>query len=501
MADVLLTHSYHLPYDRKQLRKMEPYPPLGTLYAAGLLRAHGVSVAVFDPMLQEPSSGLKEAIRQHRPRIVAIYEDDFNFLTKMCLTRMRKLAWEMIDIARQNGARVLVHGSDATDHAATFLERGADAVLEGEAEYPLLFAVRAILGNSGVGDISTTPAGHGWTHKKDPRFSPSTLPLPARDLIDLSLYREAWKDAHGIFSLNLIASRGCPFRCNWCAKPIFGDKYYLRPASAVAEEMRLLKETYGAEHLWFADDIFGLNRHWLAEFALAVENLGCAFPFKVQARADLVTHETATAFRRAGCAEVWMGVESGSQKILDVMDKGLHLDEIVCAREQLKNQGIRTCYFLQLGYPGERWRDIQKTIALVRETRPDDIGVSFSYPLPNTRFYARVKQQLGAKQNWSDSEDLCVMFKGTYNDQFYRAIRDALHEEVKSWKSGAEQMHHAQRSADLWKLVESLEPISRNADPTELPEITSDREFTAFSPSTHFIPLRTVVGGRGEVNE
>lgn len=507
MADVLLTHSYHLAYDRKQVRKMEPYPPLGTLYAAALLRAHGISVAVFDPMLQEPESGLKEALRQQRPRVVAIYEDDFNFLTKMCLTRMRELAWGMIDIARQNGARVVVHGSDATDHAAEFLKYGADAVLEGEAEYPLLFAVRAILGHSNVGDVPGAIGHGGRAHQKELRIGSSTffsrgstLPLPARDLIDLSLYRKAWKETHDIFSLNLIASRGCPFRCNWCAKPIFGDKYYLRAASDVAEEMRLLREEYGAEHLWFADDIFGLNRHWLEEFAAAVETLRCALPFKIQARADLVTNKTAAALRRAGCAEVWMGVESGSQKVLDAMDKGLRVEEVISARKHLKGQGIRTCYFLQLGYPGEQWKDIQKTIALVRETRPDDIGVSFSYPLPNTQFYSRVKEQLGSKQNWSDSEDLCVMFKGTYSDPFYRAIRDALHEEVESWKPGVQQTEHAHRSADLWKLVESLEPASRNPDPTELPEIACERERT-FSPSAHFVPLQAVVTGRGEVNE
>ena len=508
MADVLLTHSYHLAYDRKQVRKMEPYPPLGTLYAAALLRAHGISVAVFDPMLQEPENGLKEALRAHRPQVVAIYEDDFNFLTKMCLTRMRELAWEMIDIARQRGARVVVHGSDATDHATEFLRHGADAVLEGEAEYPLLFAVRAMLGHSSLTNVSRVIGDGRSEHKKEVRIGSSklfphasTLPLPARDLIDLSLYRKAWKEAHEKFSLNLIASRGCPFRCNWCAKPIFGDKYYLRAASDVAEEMRLLKEEHEAEHLWFADDIFGLNRHWLEEFAVAVSTFRCALPFKIQARADLVTHETAAALRRAGCAEVWMGVESGSQKVLDAMDKGLRVDEVISARENLKRQGIRTCYFLQLGYPGEQWKDIQKTIALVRETRPDDVGISFSYPLPNTRFYSRVREQLGAKQNWSDSEDLCVMFKGTYTDRFYRAVRDALHEEVESWKPGTKQSQHAQLSADLWRLVESLEPGSKNADPTELPEIAYDDQRRAFSPSAHFVPLRAVVTGSGELNE
>jgi radical SAM superfamily enzyme YgiQ (UPF0313 family) len=159
--------------------------------------------------------------------------------------------------------------------------------------------------------------------------------------------------------------------------------------------MRHLKEVYGVEHLWFADDIFALNRHWTRQFAVEVRKRNAAVPFKIQARADLLTSETAQSLARAGCAEVWMGVESGSQKVLDAMDKGLEVEEVFSARQHLRDEGIRACYFIQFGYPGENWGDVQKTIALVRETRPDDIGVSFSYPLPNTRFYDRVRQQLG----------------------------------------------------------------------------------------------------------
>jgi radical SAM superfamily enzyme YgiQ (UPF0313 family) len=484
VADVLLTHSYHLPFDRKQVRKMEPYPPLGTLYAAGLLRAQGHSVAVFDTMLQEPQAGFREALRLHRPRIVAIYEDDFNFLTKMCLTRMRDVAWQMIEAARQAGARVVVHGSDATDHAADYLQNGCDYVLEGEAEYALVELVNAMKGG---GDPATIP-GVKWLSGRGRQASVAMcahrpvrgdrrLPLPARDLIDVTSYRTAWKSTGRPFSLNLIASRGCPFRCNWCAKPIFGDAFQLREAAEVALEMKLLKESYGAEHLWFADDIFGLNRHWLQDFARCVEDQHSAVPFKIQARADLLTKESAHALKRAGCAEVWMGVESGSQKVLDAMEKGLRVEEVIVARDYLKREGIRACYFLQLGYPGEQWEDLQKTISLVRETRPDDVGISFSYPLPNTRFYAKVKQQLGAKQNWSDSEDLCVMFKGAYSDRMYRAVRDALHAEVESWKPGlAHEVH-----PDLWKEVLALEPVCRNVDATEFAEAASPKEFPILS--------------------
>jgi radical SAM superfamily enzyme YgiQ (UPF0313 family) len=225
-------------------------------------------------------------------------------------------------------------------------------------------------------------------------------------------------------------------------------------------------------------------------------------PFKVQARADLINPETAHALKRAGCTEVWMGVESGSQKILDAMDKGIRVEEVIEARSQLKHQGIRACYFLQLGYPGERWDDLCKTIALVRETRPDDIGVSFSYPLPNTRFYARVKSQLGAKQNWSDSEDLCVMFKGTYTNTFYRAIRDALHAEVELYK--APKMHPARETeqlAEQWKLIESKESSSRNVDPTELAQLPAAGDSSPTHASSFFVPVRTLAPTAGDAND
>ena len=506
MTDVLLTHSYHLPYDRKQVRKMQPYPPLGTLYAAGVLRQHKISVAVFDAMLQEPEAGFREALRVHRPKVVAIYEDDFNFLTKMCLTRMREVAFQMIDDARKAGARVITHGSDATDHAVEYLRQGSDFVLIGEAEHTLLQMVRAI--RSG-GDATKVPgaaflrrSGSQEAVERQPRASARQFvgfPLPARDLIDMGRYRQAWLTAHGTFSLNLIASRGCPFRCNWCAKPIFGDSFHARPADEVAEEVRELKERYGATHLWFADDIFALNRHWTQQFAREVEKRNCRVPFKVQARADLLTADTVRALRRAGCVEVWMGVESGSQKVLDAMDKGLLVEEVVSAREELRREGIRACYFLQFGYPGETWDDIQSTVALVRETRPDDIGVSFSYPLPNTRFYERVRRQLGAKQNWSDSEDLCVMFKGAYTDTFYRAVRDALHAEVDSWKPAALLLSAQKLNSELrWKQVESLEPLSRNHDATELPAAEAESCYADSRTGSSFVPLHGLVTSAGE---
>jgi radical SAM superfamily enzyme YgiQ (UPF0313 family) len=485
MVDVLLTHSYHLLYDRKQVRKMQPYPPLGTLYAAALLRQQGFSVALFDAMLDNPEGGFAEALARHRPRIVAIYEDNFNFLSKMCLSRMRQVAFGMLEAARAAGSTVVVNGSDPTDHIEEYLRRGFDFVLLGEAEWTLEGLVRALLRDSlrepehvaglaflrrATGDVFRTPS-------RPMLRDLDTLPFPSRDLLDIGSYRDVWKSRHGFFSLNLVASRGCPYQCNWCARPIYGASFHIRSAESVAREMQELKDVYGAEHLWFADDLFSINPRWVLELADAVERRGAALPFKMQSRINLMTAETTRALRRAGCVEVWMGVESGSQKILDAMDKGTRVEQVPVAREHLRREGIRACFFLQFGYPGETWDDIQRTVRLVRETRPDDVGVSVSYPLPGTKFYERVREELGAKTNWVDSDDLAMMFRGAYTDELYRALHDALHAEVETWSSPAlnpfsthppaqVNVAGAASVSERWARVERLEKTCRTAEPT-----------------------------------
>jgi radical SAM superfamily enzyme YgiQ (UPF0313 family) len=450
---------------------MQPYPPLGTLYAASVLRSHGISVGVFDTMLQDPSTGFPQSLEIHQPGIVVIYEDDFNFLSKMCLTRMRQVAFEMIEAAVRAHALVIVHGSDATDHTLLYLQAGASYVLHGESELRLNELVSVLLRGGDPYELAgiayLDPQGRMvYSAAQVETAQWLRLPLPARDLIDIDLYRRAWRDAHGYFSLNMVASRGCPYRCNWCAKPISGDRFHVRPADQVAEELRELRDTYGADHVWFGDDVFALDHRWTLELATEVERRGKAVPFKVQSRADLMTAKTVDCLRRAGCSEVWMGVESGSQEILDAMEKGLKVEQVMKARKLLGSAGIRSCFFLQFGYPGERWPEIQQTIQLVRETRPDDIGVSVSYPLPNTRFYESVQHQLGTKRNWRDSDDLCATFTAAYRNDFYLALRDALHAEVSSWQS--EDEDSTERVVQAWQRVAALEPVSRNADVTEL---------------------------------
>ncbi|WP_213804245.1 radical SAM protein [Granulicella sp. dw_53] len=497
MADVLLTHSNHLAYDAKQLRKMQPYPPLGTLYAATALRAAGISVAVYDTTFNKPLPGFLEALTEHQPKIVVIYEDDFNFVTKMCLLHMRELANELSTIAHASGIAVVVHGSDATDHPQEYLDNGADFVLNGEAEQTLQDLCRSLLQDGRV-EVEAVPglvrysAADGSLEKllpapKNPSWA--ALPRVERGLIDLEPYRRSWTEAHGYFSTNVVSSRGCPYGCNWCAKPISGNRFHLRAPEEVAAEMHELKTLFGVQHIWFGDDVFALDRHWIEQFANAVESYGEVVPFKIQSRADLMSEATVASLKRAGCAEIWMGVESGSQVILDAMNKGLKLSTVHVARERLAKAGIRACYFLQFGYPGEGWDEICETVQLVRDTRPDDIGVSLSYPLPGTGFFERVQAQLGIKRNWVDSDDLCTMHIASYTDSFYHALRDALHAEVAGWHAPADPFD-ASIGESLWMRVHEMEPLSRNVNVLSLPTAPAGEVRGAFVPLQELVVER-----------
>jgi anaerobic magnesium-protoporphyrin IX monomethyl ester cyclase len=441
MADILLTHSYFLRFDPKQFRALMPYPPLGTLYAGAVLRNNGFSIALFDSMLAESEEELREALRVHQPNIVVIYDDDFNYLTKMCLSRMRTAAFRLSEIAKKFGAIVIVHSSDATDHAEEYLVHGADYVVAGEGEQTLLELCRALNRNerSTIDSINgVVYRNDGIVHTQKRRLIQNldTLPFPAWELVDIEKYRRLWKKRHGYFSMNMVTTRGCPFHCNWCAKPIYGQVYNSRSPENVAEEMKFLRSAFQPDHIWFADDIFGLKPGWVQKFSEVIQREKIIIPFKCLSRVDLLLkNNTISDLKRAGCETVWIGAESGSQKILDAMEKGTTVQEIYHSTDQMKRYGIRVGFFLQFGYPGEERKDIDATLRMVRECLPDEIGISVSYPLPGTKFYESVKKEMEAKQNWIDSNDLEMMFVGRYAPEFYRVLHKYAHKKFQTHRA------------------------------------------------------------------
>jgi anaerobic magnesium-protoporphyrin IX monomethyl ester cyclase len=488
MATVLFAHSYFLQLDPKQHAKMKPYPPLNTLHAATVLRNDAVEVAVFDAMLAADESEFAISLAKHRPEIVVMFEDNFNFLSKMCLTRMRDAAIAMIGMARDAGCRVMACGADVTDHPEVYLEAGAEACLLGEGEHTMREVVQRWLGpepHQSLADIPGIATRHqGEVHNNGRRAierHPDVFGHPARDLVDIEAYRAAWLSRHERFSLNIVSTRGCPYSCNWCAKPIWGQRYAMRSAVEVADEVLHLADHYRPDHLWFADDIFGLRSDWLAKFADRLNEAGTHVPFTMQSRCDLMNEQAVDALARSGCEEVWLGAESGSQRILDAMDKEITVEQIRDARRRLGEHGIRACFFIQFGYPGETWDDIEATIAMITDVMPDDIGISVSYPLPGTRFHEMVKLELDEQANWSTSGDLAMMFHGTYPTEIYRELHLSLHDlhDLKRREAGLSRnphpmlevvslVEHQARVGQRWTDLRAREVAARNPNPTRL---------------------------------
>ncbi|HEY8931137.1 MAG TPA: radical SAM protein [Mucilaginibacter sp.] len=434
MKNILFTHSYFLRFDPKQWQIGQPYPPLGTIYAAALMRENGYSVSLFDAMFVTDPNDVSPILTEKQPDVFVIYDDGFNYLTKMCLTNMREAAFEMCKIAKANGCTVIVSSSDATDRYVNYLEEGADFIIIGEAEQTLLELTRHLEAGhtdvSGIMGLAYLKDGAAIKTPARPVLKDlDSLPLPAWDLIDIEPYRRLWLKNAGYFSLNIGTTRGCPFKCNWCAKPIYGNRYNSRSPENVVAEIKLLKQNYQMDHIWFCDDIFGLKPGWVKEFAGLLNEAGIKIRFKIQSRADLLAdEEIVKALAAAGCENVWIGAESGSQKILDAMDKGIQIEQIREATRLMKEYGIKPSFFIQFGYPGEVKEDIKLTIDMINELLPFEIGISVSYPLPGTSFYDKVKAELEKKTNWTDSDEMALMFSNTYPPGYYKQLHRYVHQ-------------------------------------------------------------------------
>lgn len=477
--NILFTHSYFLRFDPKQWKTAQPYAPLGTLYAAAVMQKDGYNVSFFDTMFATAADEIIPSLEREMPAYFVICDDGFNYLTKMCLTNMREAAFEMIAFAKQHGATVIVSSSDSTDHFDMYLEKGADFVIIGEAEMALQELIHALETNET--DISAIAGlaykrenGIQRTAKRNVIKELDELPFPAWDIIDITPYKKMWLQHHGYFSMNMGTTRGCPFKCNWCAKPIYGNRYNSRsPENAVAE-LKMMKDKFQFDHIWFCDDIFGLKPGWVAHFADLVEKGNLKLKFKIQARADLLMQENYIRdLARAGCDEIWMGAESGSQKILDAMDKGTTTEQIAASTKLIKKYGMKPCFFIQFGYPGESKEDIASTIKMINTLLPHDIGISVSYPLPGTKFYENVKAQLKEKSNWTDSDELALMFQNTYQPQYYKKLHRYVHKTYRKHKA-----------------LEQVKQILQKPGATTLHSIKKAVSYLYYIPSAFFDKLK-----------
>jgi radical SAM superfamily enzyme YgiQ (UPF0313 family) len=429
MAQILLTHGYFLSEDEKEQQIMKPYAPLGLLYLSAYLKSRGHGVEVYDSTFGERGE-LSGELARTPGGVLGIYT---NLMT-------RRSVLGIIAAAKAHDWRVILGGPESANYTDEYLAAGADVIVIGEGELALDELLQALpaRGVHALGEVRgivyRDTAGRPVRTPERPKIPDlDALPLPDRAAIDLNRYVQVWRTHHGAGSVNLITARGCPYKCTWCSHAVYGYTHRRRSPAGVAEEVREIVERYAPEQLWYADDVFTISHPWLHSYAAELRARGLHLPFETITRADrLQTEAAAEALAALGCYRIWIGSESGSQRILDAMRRDVSVAEVHRAVELAHRHGMQVGMFLMWGYEGEEFEDIAATVELVRRTNPEIFLTTVSYPIKGTPYFERVSERVRLPLAWAEASDRDYRIEGRRGRDYYRLADTWLRSEVEA---------------------------------------------------------------------
>jgi len=433
--DILLTHGYFLYEDPKELQIMKPYPPLGILYICSHLREKRIKAEVFDSTFSSKQE-LWDVLRKGPPSILGVYA---NLMT-------RSNAVEILRVAKEAGWQTVVGGPEPGEYVDEYLAAGADVVVIGEGEVTLEELVPAL--RSGVQDSAHVDgiayrAPDGSVVRTKPREQIKDIdaqPWPARESVDIPRYVDIWRTHHGMGSVSLITARGCPYHCRWCSHGVFGKTHRRRKPASVADELAWLVDRYQPQMAWMADDVFTIHHGWLFQYASELKRRGLKLPFECISRADRLSPQVVATLAEMGCFRVWIGSESGSQRILDAMERGVTVEQVQNAVALCRSHGIQTGMFLMWGYEGEELSDIEATVDHVKKTDPDIFFTTVSYPIKGTPYFSEVANRVESLKIWSDTSDREFRIRNRHSRQYYRFADKLLRTSV--------ELHRLERKSD-----------------------------------------------------
>src|SRR5215472_594639 len=464
MADLLLTHGYFLFDDPKELQIMKPYPPLGILYLCSHLQKKGFRVDVFDSTFATPQE-LFGVLQTEHPSVLGIYA---NLMT-------RKKVVEIARVAKHAGWKIVVGGPEPGAYINEYLSVGADVVVIGEGELTMEELLPA-LEHGNDSSLERVPGiafkdRQGQVRLTMPRPQIADLdaqPWPAREAIDISRYVETWRKAHGLGSLSFITARGCPYKCQWCSHQVFGLTHRRRDPCKVVDEVEWLYTRYQPDMFWIADDVFTIHHGWLRKYAAEMRRRGLRIPFECISRADRLNNEVADLLAELGCFRLWIGSESGSQRVLDRMERGVSVEQVHAGVALCKERSIQTGMFLMWGYENEDLADIEATIAHVKRTDPDVFFTTVAYPIKGTPYYERAANSLVHLKPWHESSDREIVLRGRRPAEFYKCADLLLREEVRLARMQREQESSANEIELLSRVTmlrESLYELANGESP------------------------------------
>ena len=409
--DLLLTHGYFLAEDPKERQIMKPYAPLGILYLSSYLRGKGLAVEIFDSTFRTREE-LFRILETEPAATIGIYA---NLMTRASAVAIARHAVGC-------GWRVIFGGPEPANYPEQYLAAGAEAVVTGEGELAMESLLRGVPPEQIPGlwyrGVSTGPARL--------LADLDEQPWPDRERIDVSQYLNAWKERHGAGSVSVITARGCPYHCRWCSHSTFGKTHRRRSPHGVVDEVEWILNRYQPDQLWLADDVFTIHHGWLDRYAAEMKRRGLRIPFECITRADRLTPRVAEQLAQLGCSRVWIGSESGSQRILDAMERGVTVEQVRSAVGWLKQQGIQTGMFFMWGYEGEEISDIEATYEHVQRCRPDVFLTTVSYPIKGTPYYDQVAPKLVTLGNWNAVTDRDIQIRGRHSRRFYQMADQLL---------------------------------------------------------------------------
>jgi len=439
---ILFTHGYFISEDPKELQIMRPYVPLGILYISAFLEKHGFENEVFDSTFSTLDK-LKEKILEESPDAIAIYT---NLMTKLNVLKIIKFIRSESTL---NKTKIILGGPEVRNYAENFLNYGADFIIIGEGEETMLELVNLLSRHpeleSGSHEMLSLARhdinkikGIAWLENGKVTTTPeralikdvNTLPFPNRKKINFTPYLNGWKTHHGYSMMSVSTMRGCPYTCKWCSRAVYGGTYRRRSPQLVAKEMKYIKDTYNPDMIWFVDDVFTIHHKWLTEFAEEVKMQGAAIPYEIISRADRLNEDVIKTLKVSGCFRVWVGAESGSQKIIDAMDRRVDVMQTRQMINLAKQHGLEAGTFIMLGYPGETKKDIKETIEHLVQSNPSQYTITIAYPIKGTELYNEVKNVfLDQQLEWETSTDRDIDFKRTHPKQYYQyAIQWVMNE-------------------------------------------------------------------------
>jgi len=450
MAELLLTHGYFLFEDPKELQILKPYAPLGILYLCSHLRNQGYDVDVFDTTFSNRDA-LFQHLRTETPSVIGIYA---NLMTRSNVV-------ETLKVAHEAGWKTIVGGPEPGAYALEYLQAGADFVVFGEGELTMqdlleAFRAKAIDACTNIPGLAYLDAA-GVMHETPQRAQIADLdsqPWPARHAIDVGRYVKTWRDAHGKGSVNFITARGCPYKCRWCSHQVFGQTHRRRDPLLVVDEVEWLLQTYSPDMVWVSDDVFTINHKWIRDYAAEMRHRNLRIPFECISRADRLNAEMLDLLAELGCFRVWIGSESGSQRILDAMDRGVKVEQVQQAVALTRERGIESGMFLMWGYEGENLDDIEATIKHVSTSQPDIFFTTVSYPIKGTPYYKKISDQLVQLKPWGVSSDREIKIKGRHSRTFYSYADKLLRDEVQLARLVGTQTADSDTAAALRNQIE-----------------------------------------------